>query len=1033
MSILKKACLVSLVALLAACGLLACGTDGETPVIVDGDPNATDDFVSAAPNANSHGSYDNGEASGDGDAAAPGDDQDKAGDAAREIVESDLFKVIGNHIYALNSFRGLAVIDFSDPAKMTVVGRLRIAGSPFEMFVRDGIAVVFATGLSEEKDRSYRQISKIYSISIANPEHPELLKETTMDGVIFDDRLVGDVVYVLATVYPWMNWCGGGDTTQANQGSVEALSLNIADARAPKVVERLSLDKAGQAVYINQDFMYVASSDYYWGNYERQGSTVRIVDISDPAGHMRERGTFQAAGWVQDRFKMNEDGKVLAVASNSNYSWNGVTTFETFDVSNPDQPQRLAALPIMENEALQATRFEGRRAYVVTFRNTDPLFVVDWQNAAAPLILGNLEIPGWSTHLEIRGTKLYGVGIDNSDNWKAKVALYDIADPTRPIALSTIALGEGYSYSQANWDWKAFGLYDSLNLLLVPTTEYPKDAWWGAAVNKLNLITIGERSLTLEGAIESSSPIMRGFVAGDYLASLSMTTLQLFDYSDRKAPKIKGTATLASYVGDLTDCGTVLCSTNDNWVDSSVRLKLFSKTNPGDVPFWQSENLEGANSSWGNSTKVFYRGGKAFVLTNRSGGWGYYGEGDRVVNDVSPSQPRSRIYGFDLANPQAPAALGQATLEDLDDGDTNQHWYSSSVTYADSLSDNQVLVGLRARWVYDANYTNSRYQLDFLAFDLNKLDAGQAPLIGRQATTSPLFSNYTIRPILRGTTAWLPSCETAGNDAQKRPYLRCYALALDLADTSAVRVAAKINVPGQVVEVSADQKTVYTLDSQFAPSSSPDYFACKTSLNVLAIRDGRAQRVARQELFTNDTCYYAPHRVEADGDVSGGEDSEGTVTPEGGGTSTTPKALASETYTYSYYLGLYFDAGRVFVANTQYSYNYDSSDCYSYADRYTLSLRILDAQSGTEIKTIEVAGASSLLPVIGGGFIASGTSWRGGSYQISLSYISTTGEVKVLPMPQSNMSYFWLSSSPVRQGSTLFLPMGWEGVYTLAL
>ena len=71
--------------------------------------------------------------------------------------------------------------------------------------------------------------------------------------------------------------------------------------------------------------------------------------------------------------------------------------------------------------------------------------------------------------------------------------------------------------------------------------------------------------------------------------------------------------------------------------------------------------------------------------------------------------------------------------------------------------------------------------------------------------------------------------------------------------------------------------------------------------------------------------------------------------------------------------------------------------------------------------------------VVGGGFIASGTSWRNGSYQISLSYISPEGDVKNLVLPSSNLSYYWLTSSPVRQGSTLFLPLGWEGVYTLSL
>ncbi|MCE9519736.1 MAG: beta-propeller domain-containing protein [Verrucomicrobia bacterium] len=94
-------------------------------------------------------------------------------------------------------------------------------------------------------------------------------------------------------------------------------------------------------------------------------------------------------------------------AANARQTW-----VETFPLAgNGTAP--LAQLHLLEadGESLHATRFDGDRLYVVTFRNVDPLFVVDLSDPAAPAVKGHVEIPGWSIYIQPFGDRLLAVGV----------------------------------------------------------------------------------------------------------------------------------------------------------------------------------------------------------------------------------------------------------------------------------------------------------------------------------------------------------------------------------------------------------------------------------------------------------------------------------------------------------------------------------------------------------------------------------------------------------------------------------------------
>jgi len=92
------------------------------------------------------------------------------------------------------------------------------------------------------------------------------------------------------------------------------------------------------------------------------------------------------------------------------------------------------------SERIYAVRFLGDKGYVVTFRETDPLFVIDLSDPAAPKLCGELEIPGYSSYLHpITEDLILGIG---KEGWKVKISLFDVSSPEKPVELDRSVLDE---------------------------------------------------------------------------------------------------------------------------------------------------------------------------------------------------------------------------------------------------------------------------------------------------------------------------------------------------------------------------------------------------------------------------------------------------------------------------------------------------------------------------------------------------------------------------------------------------------------
>lgn len=128
-----------------------------------------------------------------------------------------------------------------------------------------------------------------------------------------------------------------------------------------------------------------------------------------------------------------------------------------------------------ETEQIFATRFIGDRGYVVTFRRTDPLFVIDLSDAADPHVVGELHIPGFSNYLfPLDDDHLFSIGRDATDEGVVQglaLQIFDVSDPTAPALAFKYAFPD-VGDSPANVDHRAIAFHPDRGIVAFPHTNW---------------------------------------------------------------------------------------------------------------------------------------------------------------------------------------------------------------------------------------------------------------------------------------------------------------------------------------------------------------------------------------------------------------------------------------------------------------------------------------------------------------------------------------------------------------------------------
>jgi hypothetical protein len=320
-------------------------------------------------------------------------------------------------------------------------------------------------------------------------------------------------------------------------GMLSIVTLNLDEGLWQQDSDGVMTD--AQTVYGSTKHLYVATQRWIEPDTPASdlppGTTTLIsrFDVTDPDRTSYE-GSGSVQGYLLNQYSLSEQDGDLRVASTTEPVWwngtQGEPSRSMVTVLRRSAGGVLAKVGQVDGlghgQRIYSVRFAGDVGYVVTFRQVDPLYVVDLSDPANPRVRGELELLGYSAYLHPVGPgRLLGVGQDATPEGRLKgsqVSLFDVSDPSAPKLLAHQPLG-GQSSSDVQYDPHAFLFWSPRRLALLPLQIWGNgDASFAGAVAMKVTDTLAEAGRIQHDAISGYLPaIHRELVVGGRVYTIS--------------------------------------------------------------------------------------------------------------------------------------------------------------------------------------------------------------------------------------------------------------------------------------------------------------------------------------------------------------------------------------------------------------------------------------------------------------------------------------------------------------------------------
>ncbi len=291
-------------------------------------------------------------------------------------------------------------------------------------------------------------------------------------------------------------------------GMTQVVGVHLTDGSAP--VTRTGVWGLAHEVYSGAETLVLAQRDYsawwraWYGDEDEVSDRTLLHQFTLSAdGRTLYDGSGMVPGTIIDQFSMDVRDGVLRVATTEttwrvwreDREWvpptteNRVLTLE----GGENGLYIVGATPALaEGERIFSTRFMGDRAYVVTFEQVDPLWVIDLSNPHDLEVLGELHIPGFSNYMHpLDEDHLLTIGRDADEDGTVRglaLQIFDVSDEMAPTLDHKIVFADRWGYSEAAWDHKAFTFYDHLGLLAFPYLSWGSD--WDSYHSSLEVFEV---------------------------------------------------------------------------------------------------------------------------------------------------------------------------------------------------------------------------------------------------------------------------------------------------------------------------------------------------------------------------------------------------------------------------------------------------------------------------------------------------------------------------------------------------------------
>ncbi|OAS15605.1 beta-propeller domain-containing protein [Paenibacillus oryzisoli] len=535
------------------------------------------------------------------------------------VDESDVVKSDGTYIYTVNKQRivvtqaypademkVLSMLDFS-----TAANTANTQFQPSEIYVDDTHLIVVGQSYQNFKPVPYNEdasssSSKMIGISdkirispfpmqattkvmvydLKDRSNLKLVKEVELEGNYMSSRKIGTSLYFIANKY--VNYYHYREMAKT-EDAMKDLAPAYRDSSAGNAFTSIPLDHiyylpkalepnyvlvgsldlndltqtmnvtsylgSGQNVYASEENLYVAAT-----TYEDQQQDTILYQFGLNTGKAVYKNTGKVPGHLLNQFSMDEHNGHFRLATTTGEVWRtdeGTSKNHVY-ILDANLKEVGKILNIAPGERIYSTRFMGDRAYMVTFKNTDPLFVLDLKQPDQPKLLGALKIPGYSNYLHpydenhIIGFGKDTVEVDNKSMAGSssiayyqgmKVALFDVSDVNNPKEKFTQLIGDRGTDSELLNNHRALLFNKEKHLLSFPVTVMKLDP---ATSNSKNSAS-SYGSFAFQGAYVYNLDLVKGFQFRGGITHLSQEDLskagQHFYAGDKQVQRVL-------YIGD---------------------------------------------------------------------------------------------------------------------------------------------------------------------------------------------------------------------------------------------------------------------------------------------------------------------------------------------------------------------------------------------------------------------------------------------------------------------------------------------------
>lgn len=408
------------------------------------------------------------------------------------IDELDLIKQDGEYVFYCidNKIAIIDVKDINNPKKVSEINLeeneyirgIYVYKNQLIIIKNEYETKVVSTVLEDKEihENEVRNYTQIYLYDIQDRENPVRKREIQIEGNYSSSRMQKGELYIITNKSVYAN-LGSTDENYYKPTYRDSLEDNeikyinydrIYKLQESQVINytligRINLDDEKETeistffgsshnVYMSENNLYIASVNYQ--NPEKLVTSVYRFSIDKEKIKLIGKGDVE--GGILNQFAMDEYNNDLRIVTNQ-IKDDETKYINTVFVLNEDMEVIGKLEGLANGEDLKSVRFDKEKAFIVTYKDIDPLFVINLENPSEIKILGELKIPGYSKYLEVYDeTHLLGIGEDTKQTKTGeqrdgmKVTIFDISDLNNPKELSTVKIKDKYAFSEVLYNHK---------------------------------------------------------------------------------------------------------------------------------------------------------------------------------------------------------------------------------------------------------------------------------------------------------------------------------------------------------------------------------------------------------------------------------------------------------------------------------------------------------------------------------------------------------------------------------------------------